>query len=38
MTMAINATFLPNARLLSEFGDSLDNTVTTSRDAAGQIS
>ena len=35
--MAIKATFLPGARLLSELGDSDDNTITTSRDAAGQI-
>src|SRR6195256_6008386 len=35
--MAIKASFFPSARLLSEFGDSHDNTITTSRDAAGQI-
>src|SRR4030088_566046 len=35
--MAIEASFFPSARLLSEFGDSHDNTITTSRDAAGQI-
>ncbi len=35
--MAIKATFSPGAALLSEFGDNLDNTITTSRNAAGQI-
>src|SRR3979411_2422213 len=35
--MAIKASFFPSARLLSEFGDSHDNTITTSRDAAGQL-
>ena len=35
--MAIKASFSPGAGLLSEFGDSADNTITTSRDAAGQI-
>jgi Ca2+-binding RTX toxin-like protein len=35
--MAIKATFSPTARLLTEFGDSLDNAIVTSRDAAGQI-
>src|SRR3954451_22714358 len=35
--MAIKTTFLTGARLLSELGDSLDNTITTSRDTAGQI-
>ena len=35
--MAIKATFFPGAGLLSEFGDELDNTITTSRNAAGQI-
>src|SRR3954469_13649469 len=37
MTMAIKANFSQGAHLLSEFGDSADNTITTSRDAAGQI-
>jgi Ca2+-binding RTX toxin-like protein len=37
MTMAIKATFSPGSALLTEFGDSLDNTITTSRDAAGNI-
>src|SRR3954468_6208984 len=36
-TMAITATFLPASSLLSVFGDSLDNTVTASRDAAGTV-
>ena len=35
--MAIKATFFPGAGLLSEFGDDFDNTITTSRNAAGQI-
>ena len=35
--MAITASFLPGARVLSVFGDSLGNNVTASRDAAGQI-
>src|SRR6059036_1151826 len=34
---AVTATFLPNAGILSVFGDSLANTVTVSRDAAGKI-
>ena len=34
--MAIKASFSPSA-LLSEFGDSLDNRIVTSRDAAGNI-
>src|SRR4051794_27632761 len=36
-TMAITATFLPASSLLSVFGDSLDNTVTASRNAAGAV-
>ena len=36
-TMATNATFSPSAGLLSEFGDNQDNTIITSRDAAGNI-
>src|SRR5713226_9981450 len=35
--MAIKATFFPTAGLLSELGDGVDNTIVTSRDAAGQI-
>ena len=35
--MAITASFLPGARVLSVFGDSLGNNVRASRDAAGQI-
>src|SRR5262245_48307877 len=35
--MAIKATFSPGAHLLTEFGDKGDNTITTSRDAAGRI-
>src|SRR6478736_280991 len=37
MTMAIKAKFSPGAGLLSVFGDGQDNTITTSRDAAGRI-
>jgi hypothetical protein len=35
--MAIKAKFFPSAGLLSETGDDVDNTIVTSRDAAGQI-
>ena len=35
--MAIKAKFFPGAGLLSETGDDVDNTIVTSRDAAGQI-
>jgi len=35
--MAIKASFSPSARLLSEFGDNADDTITTSRNPAGQI-
>jgi Ca2+-binding RTX toxin-like protein len=35
--MAIKAKFFPSAGLLSETGDDADNTMVTSRDAAGQI-
>jgi Ca2+-binding RTX toxin-like protein len=35
--MAIKASFSPSAGLLSIFGDSLDDTIAISRDAAGQI-
>src|SRR5262245_27849720 len=34
---AVTATFLPSAGTLSIFGDAQDNTITVSRDAAGQI-
>ena len=34
--MAITASFLPGAGVLSVFGDSLGNTVRASRDAAGK--
>jgi Ca2+-binding RTX toxin-like protein len=37
MTMAVTASFLPSARVLSVFGDSLGNTITASRNAAGNI-
>lgn len=35
--MSINGTFFPAAGLLSVSGDNLDNTISASRDAAGQI-
>jgi Ca2+-binding RTX toxin-like protein len=35
--MAITASFLPDVGTLTEFGDALDNTIVTSRNAAGQI-
>jgi Ca2+-binding RTX toxin-like protein len=35
--MAVTASFSPQAGTLTEFGDNLDNTITTSRNAAGQI-
>src|SRR5258705_4705459 len=35
--MAIKASFSQGAHLLTELGDSADNTITTSRNAAGQI-
>jgi Ca2+-binding RTX toxin-like protein len=35
--MAITASFSPTTGVLTEFGDAADNTITTSRDAAGQI-
>jgi Ca2+-binding RTX toxin-like protein len=35
--MAITASFLPGSGSLVEFGDALDNTITTSRNAAGTI-
>src|SRR5262249_60624497 len=36
-TMAIKATFTRTAQLLTELGDAGDNTIVTTRDAAGQI-
>src|ERR1700730_4567339 len=35
--MAIKATFFRTAGVLSELGDGVDNTIVTSRDAAGQL-
>src|SRR5262245_9502397 len=35
--MAVTATFSPGPGLLNAFGDNLDNTITTSRDAAGNL-
>jgi hypothetical protein len=35
--MTITATFPPGAQSLSELGDEVDNTIVTSRNAAGQI-
>ena len=35
--MAVTATFNPATGLLTEFGDTLDNTIVTSRNAAGTI-
>jgi hypothetical protein len=35
--MAVKANFFPTAGLPSVFGDNLDDTVVTSRDAGGQI-
>jgi hypothetical protein len=35
--MAITAIFSPGTVVLSELGDELDNTIITSRDAAGKI-
>ena len=35
--MAVTATFNSGAGLLTEFGDALDNSITTSRNAAGTI-
>jgi Ca2+-binding RTX toxin-like protein len=35
--MAVTARFLPGAGILTEFGDNLDNSIVTSRNAAGQI-
>ena len=33
--MAVKASFLAGTGILSVFGDNLDNTITVSRDAAG---
>ena len=35
--MAISATFIPTAGMLTEFGDNGNNSIVTSRDAAGRI-
>ena len=35
--MAVKASFLAGTGILSVFGDNLDNTITESRDAAGNI-
>jgi Ca2+-binding RTX toxin-like protein len=35
--MAITASFLPGAGVLTEFGDALNNNITTSRNAAGNL-
>src|SRR5258705_5843340 len=35
--MAIKAAFFPTAGMLSEIGEGVDNTIVTSRDAAGQL-
>ena len=35
--MAITASFSKGTGILTEFGDNLDNTIVTSRDAAGNI-
>src|SRR5262249_16644732 len=37
LNMAITASFLPGARVLSVFGDSLGNSIKASRDLAGNI-
>jgi Ca2+-binding RTX toxin-like protein len=37
IALAVTASFTPGAGLLSVFGDSLNNTIVVSRDAAGQI-
>ena len=36
--MAITATFSPSAKLLTEFGDSADNTIITSPTRLGEFS
>src|SRR3954462_9867300 len=35
--MAVTSTFTPSAGILSTFGDSLNNNITVSRDAAGKL-
>ena len=35
--MAVTSSFSPSTGTLTEFGDALDNNITTSRDAAGRI-
>src|SRR5262249_52882151 len=37
LTPTITASFLPNAHLLTVFGDALNNNIVVSRDAAGTI-
>src|SRR5829696_1797482 len=36
-TPAVTASFTPGAGVLTVFGDNLDNTITVSRNAAGQL-
>jgi hypothetical protein len=35
--MAVTASFIPGTGVLTEFGDAQDNTIVTSRDAAGTV-
>jgi hypothetical protein len=35
--MAVTATFIPTSGVLTVFGDSLNNTITTSRNVAGNL-
>src|SRR4029079_17312397 len=37
LSMAVTSSFSPSTGTLTEFGDALDNNITTSRDAAGRI-
>src|SRR5688572_26986841 len=37
LALAVTAAFIPTSQTLTVFGDSLDNTITLSRDAAGKI-
>ena len=37
LMLAVTATFMPGAGVLTVFGDNLDNTITVSRNAAGNI-
>src|SRR5206468_2461050 len=37
ITPAITASFVPNSGILTVFGDALDNTITLSRNAAGNL-